>query len=635
MRPPCPPSRLVRIAGLAGLSWALLQGWAPQAQMVFPELLPPNAALVVSVPHADRAFKALRSSKAYPAVQALRMPLFQLEDQGAPKPPGSAPESSLRNRLLFGEILSASEMAIVPGGPGAKSPAFLFLGRVQDLPALRQLLDTLERKLTQEVSSSRNPVTRQAESINQTAVVLLSDAGSTIGYFLNGPKGICAISNDASLLRETARRLEKTPSPPAGGQVPKSGAPSFPEIRQAWNELLRAPGNHEYDACFFIAPPKTSALPVPAPAPQKDNASDSLIRNLQPRGGMAGGLSFGPDSIRMETFALFPTSGSSLMESLYRSAPLSKDLPGTAFAVPDALLLSGNRLFAVPVLKRAMIGVLDQWSARIPQASPSGLNPASARAQAQLAILRGWMNDPAFLAELGPSWFFALNDFTFQKPGEFPRIDLVLGFETREPETTRRRVLALETDVLNAVEAWLGNTPAERNAPRSPDTLTSVSSQSPDALAFVEQTFPLPSAMVRIRTFQMPQLPPTFRPAWTIHSGHLLAALSPESLQSALKRQAEAQAPAPFASFRAESGMENVHAYQVIRLGRAAKILQAILEALAAKRDPSLTSQIASLAGSLEHVDAIGIFRRGVERGVHTVGEIRIKTPSSAANARP
>jgi hypothetical protein len=65
----------------------------------------------------------------------------------------------------------------------------------------------------------------------------------------------------------------------------------------------------------------------------------------------------------------------------------------------------------------------------------------------------------------------------------------------------------------------------------------------------------------------------------------------------------------------------------VIRLGRAAKILQAILEAVAARRDPSLTSQIASLAGSLEHVDAIVIFRRGVERGVHTVGEIRIKTP--------
>jgi hypothetical protein len=616
---------LPRLAGLACLLWIVLHGLPLHAQMVFPDLVPSGAVLVVSVPDAGRAWHALRSSDAYPAIQALRLPLLQLDGRATSEPRTGDPDLSLRNQFLFGDILSASEMTVVPGGQNGRTTAFLFLGKVRDLPALRKLLDALEQRLTRDVSSQRNPVTRQAESIGQTAVVLLSDAGSSIGYFVNGPQGICAISNDASLLRETARRLEKPGTRLSSKEDAKGEQSGFLEMARAWKDLSLTPGNHNCDVRFLIASP--SRAPSGESAPHEDTGAASLLRSIGPRGGLAGGLSFGPGAIRMETFALFPEGGSTLMENLYRAASVSHNLPGADFATPDALMLTGNGLFAVPILKQSMIEILDQWSARIPKESASGLNPASARAQAQLALLRGWLSDPAFLAELGPSWFFALNDFVFLKPGEFPLVDLVLGFETRDPEATRRKMLALEADVLRAVEAWRGAAPENTDAP------TSASLRARPA--FIERPISLVSGTVPIRVFQMPQLPPSFRPTWAVlpngkpenGSGHLLITLSPESLEAALQRQTKSQPDALFSAFRSATGMERAHAYQIIRPARGARILQAILQAVVAKRDPSLRDQIAAVAEALAHVDSIVVFRRAMENGVHTVGEIRIGTP--------
>ena len=516
------------------LAWLCLFPGRLHGQLLFPDLLPPDAAVILTIPRADGAWRAFESMRIIQSADAV----LGTETAAGQEGLGPSLGLELKGEALFGGILSATELAITPASTGAppaftgappaftgaplapspsRSPVFLWLGAVKDQQRLREALDVFEKKALSLAATPTNPVTRSVESIGDTSLILLTDPSGTVGRFINGPRAIWAFSNHAETLRQTARRLEARPPllAPASETEQRSrkraesesaNAP-FAQSLRAWREVERLTrGKDPFHVRFFIAAPRANAAgaaPVERRMLEGSNAFsaggagfggiDPLLRRIRPQGATAGGIRFTPDTIEVESLSLFSESDSSLSARLYASAPGAKDLPGTPFFAPTALIFGGNSLLDAPRIKRFLLAAVEGWRASLPPRTESGLNPASNRAHAALDTLRDWLTDPELFAELGPAWFFALNDFQFGQPGEFPRVDFLLGIGTRDAATTRRRMLRFEEVLCAAATEWIRNRrgvagaspglPGRESTPTKPDSPGEGESARPKSLA--------------------------------------------------------------------------------------------------------------------------------------------------------
>ena len=654
--------------------------------------------VILTVPRADGAWRAFESMRIIQSAEAV----LAMETAAGEDGLGRSLGLELKGETLFGGILSATELAITPAS-SSRSPVFLWLGAVNDRQRLREALDVFEKRALSLVATPTNPVTRSVETIGDASLTLLTDPNATVGYFINGPRAIWAFSNHAETLRQAARRLEARSARPLpaskagprsqeGAKSESAGGP-FAQPLRAWREVERLTRRKDpFHARFFIAAPsadEAGAAPAEGRTLEGANASsarglgfggmDPLLKRIRPQGATAGGIRFTPDTIEVESLSLFSESDSSLSARLYASAPGAKDLPGAPFFAPTALIFGGNSLLDAPRIKRFLLAAVEGWRASLPPRTESGLNPASNRAHAALDTLRDWLTDPELFAELGPAWFFALNDFQFGQPGEFPRVDFLVGVDTRDAETTRRRMLRFEEVLCAAATEWIRNrrgvagaspdlsgrepTPAglrspseeESARPKSPaDNATregpgqsgrasgrepggaqkSATASMPTIsfkeapVSFGDAASPGAPETGSIRFLDAPGLPPHLRPAWTVSQGHLLIGLSPSSLNEALQRHATGGDPAgDLAATRRELGVETVHAYHVIRYRRVARVLVAILGPIVRKADPRAAPQLDRLARVLEPIETISFFRSATGAGIRTVGQIRMQPP--------
>ena len=289
-------------------------------------------------------------------------------------------------------------------------------------------------------------------------------------------------------------------------------------------------------------------------------------------------------------------------------------LPGARFSVPEPLVEGGNNLLDVPMMKQYLLAAMEGRAGRgDDKALP--LTEASARSSQRLMSLRNWADDPALCSELGPEWFYTLNDFTFLEPGQFPRVDLLLGFHTKNPEVTRQEMRKLEPALLEAVTQWGADHP------------TTGAALAP---VFGEMRMGGDKGgkgEIVIRYFQSPRLPGHLRPAWTVAGDYLLIDLSPEMLTEAIRRAESAGKPAAsenLAALQGKSGMNSFHSFQIIRLRKISAVLVAVLSPIMRRMDPKFDPLQTGLAPILESIDSITFLRQGGADGVRMVGDIRM-----------
>jgi len=583
----------------------LLPCVSARGQMLFPDLVPPESFLVISVPQADGAWRAFESMRIIRSAESfLKKPVA--DKKGGDRTKGSAALSSRGKEsaeadfppdgaTLFGGILSATELAVAPPSPSsAGPPVFLWIGRVKDPDRLRRVIAQFEEAAAKRAASPENPVTRTTEGIGDTALHFLTDRNSSVGYFLNGPSALWAFSNDPATLRATARRLANGARPGAadaekGKSAARPTQGPMTEALRAWREMAAAsPTKDPFHVRFFFP---AQAGGNGAPSSDVDAASDAtgfagkqmgiggldpLLRKLRPEGAAAGGIRFTPLAIQVESVSLFPAGNADPAVSLYRSTPPLRGLISAPFAAPGVLIEGGNNLLNVSLMKRYLLGAVQSWQASLPSGRPSALNAASVQAQSRLSSLEEWARDPDLFTEMGPEWFFALNSFEFQGAGNLPRVDFLIGLRTRDASATRRAMLRLEEAMLRAAAAWIRNdeqggappsgTPAGAAARTTPSVQPPARAGQPSAptkdsrrddarAAGATVTGPTtasvtireiiektPRGEVVIRSFQAPRLPAYLRPAWAIWNGWVLIDLSPEMLAAAIRRAGEARA---------------------------------------------------------------------------------------------
>ncbi|MBN1868945.1 hypothetical protein JW916_16850 [Candidatus Sumerlaeota bacterium] len=630
------------------------------AQHVFPELIPPDAFLVVSVPRADGAWRAFESMRIVKAAETL----LHQQTAGADLAAGALDQEiasrlgfTLDGQTLFGGILSATELALLPRRSGRPEIGFLWLGRVRDAVRLRQVLDVFEAEIVRRSASESNPVTRATESIGDCRVVILTDPTTSIGYFLNGPQAVWAFSNDPKALRNAARALESAPEaterPSSSSAEDTADRAHLQPALEVMKGLRDSGGGDDFHVRFYIAPPRIDDWRMREgqsgfePDGMGVSGIDPLLNRFRSQGATGGGLRFGPEAIEVQSLTLFAPNESSLSADLYRSTPAMKELPDLRYMAADALILGGNNLLDMPRLRGYLLVAVDGWASALPPVHRPGLNDASAQARERLESLRTTLSDPDLLSELGPEWFFALNDFEFLGPGKFPRVDFLIGFRTRDAARTRDRMTRIEDGLTQAASDWARErlTTAPLSAPTqtvlptstpstsptmsvSTSTLTSVASASSITLGFDQTYFtPAPDALpVAIRFFRSSRLPEHLRPAWCIANGTLLIGLSPDMVSEAVRRSTSASPlEDDLRSLRAEAGMDSVHAYQIVRFSRATGVLLAILQPIVSKVQPGAMPQLGAMAQALEPIETIAFFRQGSATGIRTAGIVRMR----------
>ena len=571
----------------------LLPG-AAFAQFVFPDLTPADAAVVLSLPDAGGAWHTFSQTPlrdlAQQAGNAAGLNLTRRDARST--------SNSLEQKLFFGEMISCMELSVLPEDARNGATGFLWVGGMRNPAEVRTFFQSAEREILAGASASKN-VTRTVESIGNTAVTILTDAEGSIGWAQNGPRNLCLLSNKPNLLRKTVRTLEAHPAPTVKEAVQPT---SFTQVTRAWQALTKATPGVAYDLRFFVTSPQNNA----SAAPEGMRALDPLLNTLQPRGGMAGGIRFSGDGIRVDSFALFPADKGNLTTQLYATASPVSDLPGSEFVTPNPLFWSGNALFNPALLKRYLAQMVERWNASLAPMQPGKPQPSAL--QANLTQLKAYCNDADFFAELGPNWFFAVNRFEYGAAGEFPRIDFVLGFQTRQPEKTLARVTALEKELQTGVQQWLSSRGEIGNPPR-----------------LEQQEVTVNGAPATLHIFRLAQLPAQIQPAWIVTRDHLLFALTPETLVAALERKGHAGDE--LAAARNRLGMQQVHAFQVLHPDAAARIIAALVDtATGIKRDPAQKDAPLSLLPTvLEKISAVVLFRQGNAEGVHTAGEVLMK----------
>ncbi|HBF35280.1 TPA: hypothetical protein DDW35_12035 [Candidatus Sumerlaeota bacterium] len=574
-----------------------------QAQFIFPDLTPSHATIVLSVPDAGNAWHSFAQTPLHGVLEQASDAVGLTFTKHQATPAGGA----LEQKLFFGGMVSSMELSVLPDEGKGGGAGFLWVGTMCNAPELRNFFQNAEREILARSTGANKNITRSVESIGNTALTFLTDSEGSIGWALNGPRNLCAVSNKPDTLRQAARAME-APSRLMDAQ----SLTSFTEVSRAWQTLVSATPGVSYDLRFFLPPPR-AFLAKSLPAQEGLRALDPLLNTLQPRGGMAGGIRFTPDAIRLDSFALYPVERENLIRQLYASASPVSSLPGSEFVQPDALLWSGNSLFAPSLLKRYVASLLERWSTALSQPGKA-TSPPSETVQANLKRMRDCLVDPDFFAELGPQWFFSVNRFEYGAAGEFPRIDFLLGFQTRQPEATQTRVVALEKDLQTAIQQWQST----RGDVSQPPQLE-------------RQDIMVKGTPVTLHTFGLPQLPPQVQPTWTVTHDQLLFALTSNTLRAALERNGTADDA--LVAARNRLGMQQAHAFQVLRPGHAARIIAALADALAGtKRDPAPNPRVALLTASLESIPTILLFRKGSADGVHTAGEIQMnpmkkKTP--------
>jgi hypothetical protein len=648
-------SRCHRLRVLLAVAGFALAATTAGAQYLFPDMIPPDASLVVSVPQADGAWRAFESMRVVKAAETL----LRRETGDANPSPATLDQEiasqlgfTLDGQALFGGILSATELALLPPRAGRPEIGFLWLGRVRDPVRLRQILDVFETEIVRRSASSTNPVTRATEAIGDCRVVILTDPATSIGYFLNGRDAVWGFSNDPKALRDAARALES----PSGAATQPSSAPTTDTAAtvrapvqsplDAMRELRKTKKGEDFHVRFYMPAPRIDDWRMregqSGLGPQGIGVAgiDPLLNRFRSQGATAGGLRFGPTSIEVQSLTLFSPDDSSLSAKLYRSSEPMKEFPGTRFMAPAPLILGGNNLLDVPRLRGYLLAAIDGWQAALPPNHRPGLNDASEQARKRLDMLRQTLSDPGLLSELGPEWFFALNDFEFLGPGKFPRVDFLVGFRTRHAAQTRERMMRIEEGLTQAASDWARDrlssaalssflpSSTSSTLPTSTTALADAPSTPSIALGFDQTYFtPAPDALpVAIRFFRSSRLPEHLRPAWCIANGTLLIGLSPDMVSQAVRRSFS---PSPVEtdlhSLLAEAGIDSAHAYQMIHFSRAAGILLAIVQPIVSKAQPGAMPQLGAMAQALDPIETIAFFRQGSPAGIRTAGIVRMR----------
>ena len=251
-------------------------------EMIFPEILPPESTAVFSVPQTEAAWRAWEN------MPTIREAERFLQNQG---------KGVVSGEELFTQILSASELAVIPSASPSSPLTFLWIGRVKDQARLRQVIARFEENAMRRVVSADNPVTRANEGIGDTALVFLTDRKSTLGYFLNGPTATCAFSNDAGTLRKAARRLAAMGTSPSKGKNAKSSeqaqiSSTFAEPLRAWHEMESSKGGKQsFHLRFFIPSPPALAGQTSNPFGVAGGGTvhDPLARSASPQPEISGG----------------------------------------------------------------------------------------------------------------------------------------------------------------------------------------------------------------------------------------------------------------------------------------------------------------------------------------------------------
>jgi hypothetical protein len=578
----------------------LVGGWGSSASSaqepyLFAPLLPPGSDAVLSVPDTASAWQGME--------QAGVVTLLEPKDAAgkAPAPFWNEKELGFAFNwgMFFREVVTSFELALYPARSANDGGArMVAVAQVQDLNRLRQIQKYFETKIRERAASPDMPVTRAAESIGQVAVVVLSDARMSLALVLDVEKKVWAVANDANLARDLARRLEAwKPGTRSGSVAGLEGAAA------AWTGWRRMAGETKGCRMFLTLRGYTAAG-------GEKRSGLSALRNLRPT---ALGVWFTDTGARFEAFSLYQGTADS-DDPLWRERGAMGNLTALAAGAPDALAQGGGNLFDSRRLRLALAAYLKEMGATLPAPSKSGLNAASSQMRMQIEGMLQQLSDPQLWAELGPEWGYGFNRLTFTKAGQFPALDAVAAFRTRQPAVTQARMARFEA----LLTRWMGAQPAAANGPKTP-------TPAPQASAFQDRPVDLGAGgRVTLRCLAAAGPLPGVAPSWCLYQDHLWLGLTPEGLQAALQRATAGNgAEGDLASLRQSSGIEGFQEYQTVALGRAARPMGAVMQVVAA--EPAFRKLVPALIPSLEQVRTVSWLRSGGADGIRTAGTVRLK----------
>ena len=582
---------VVLILGLGG------SGALAQEPYVFAPLLPPGSDAVLSVPDTATAWQGME--------QAGVVALLEPKDAAgnAPAPFWNEKELGFAFNwgMFFREVVSSFELALYPAASRKDGGMrLLAVAQVKDLNRLRQIQKYFETKIRERAASPDMPVTRTTESIGQVAVVVLSDARMSLALVLDVEKKVWAVANDANLARDLARRLEAWKPGTRAGSV--AGLEGVTAAWAGWRSTAREAKGSQM---FLTLRGDTASEKGKRPGQRS-------VRTVRPT---ALGVWFTETGARFEAFSLYQ-GGADSGDALWRERGPVGTLTALAAGAPDALAQGGGNLFESTRLRLALASYLKEMGATLPAPSKSGLNAASSQMRTQIEGMLQQLSDPQLWTELGPEWGYGFNRLAFAKAGQFPALDAVAAFRTRQPAVTQARMARFEA----LLTRWTGGAqPASANATKTPGAGAAAPS------AFQDRPVDLGAGgRVTVRCLTPAGLLPGVAPSWCLFQDHLWLGLTPDGLQAALQRAAAGNGGlADLASLRQVSGVEGFQEYQTVALGRAARPVGAVMQVVAS--DPAFRTLVPALLPALEQVRAVSWLRSGGTGGIRTVGTVRLK----------
>ncbi len=590
--------RMGVLAALAGLALCLeFSRVAAQEPYLFPHLFPSGSEAVLSVPETASAWQGLERA----GVVALLEPKQ-----------GSANASPFWNEkelgfafnwgMFFREVVSSFELALYPASPkGEGGMRALAVAQIKDLNRLRQIQKYFETKIRERAASPEAPVTRSVESVGRVAILVLADVRMSLALVLDVEGSVWAVSNDSNLARDLARRLDRVKPGSREGSVA-----GFEGVAAAWKGWRRAVREEKGCQAFVTLRGYTAAQ-------GEKRAGLSALRNVRPS---AMGIWLTETGARFEAFSLY-RGASDPADALWRERAPAGALTALAAGAPDALAQGGGVLFDSTRLRLALASYLKEMGGALPAPSKSGLNAASSQMRTQIDGMLGQLSDSRLWAELGPEWGYGFNRFAFTKPGQFPTIDAVAAFRTRQPAVTQERMARFEA----LLTRWTTREPASApaNAAKKPGQ-----AGAPGPSAFQDRGVDLGAGgKATLRCLSAPGLPPGVAPSWCLFQDHLWLGLSPEGLQGALQRAAAGNGMGELANLRQMSGAEGFQECQSVAVGRAARPVGAVLQVTTS--DPGFRMLVPALIPALEQIRAVSWLRSGGVEGIRTVGTVRLK----------
>jgi hypothetical protein len=584
------------------LLWVRGTGALAQEPYVFPQLLPAGSEAVLSVPDTVSAWQGLERA----GVVALLEPKTGTPNATAPFWNEKELGFAFNWGMFFREVVSSFELAVYPPNPKGESGTarVLVVAQIKDLNRLRQIQKYFETKIRERAASPEIPVTRALESVGQAAVLVLSDARMSLALVLDVEKNVWAVSNDADLARDLARRLDGAKSGFRDGSV--AGLEGVAAAWKAWRRTTReAKGS-----------PMFLTLRGDTAAEGEKRTGLSALRNVRPT---AIGVRFEEACVGFDAFSLY-RGASDPGDALWRERGPAGTFTALAAGAPDALAQGGGNLFDSTRLRLALAAYLKDMGATLPAPSKSGLNAASSQMRTQIEGMLQQLSDPQLWAELGPEWGYGFNRFAFTKPGEFPSIDAVAAFRTRQPAVTQERMARFEALLTH----WVKREPAAPANGAKGAGKQAATASGPSA--FQDRPVDLGAGgKVTLRCLSAPGLPAGLTPSWCLYRDHLWLGLSPEGLQGALQRAAGTESPGGelLKNVRETIAVEGVQECQTVELGRAARPVGAVMQVVAS--DPSFRMLVPALIPTLEQVRKVSWSRSGGAEGIRTTGIVRLK----------